>query len=155
LRTINGLDTENPDGFGYGWDVGGDGDGSGSPSSMLTPHDRRVVAFGLLQKCETANVKRNTQVNSATHPKSQAKPTEPTVTTATRPQSSSICLPSIMVAHCGITADPEPTPKSKPRKPTPTLCGNPELGGRTTNALRLVGEELLIKRVENPLCYGI
>lgn len=47
------------------------------------------------------------QMLNATH-KSIPQPTQKsqaktTVTTATRPQSSSICLPSIMVAHCGIT----------------------------------------------------
>lgn len=48
------------------------------------------------------------QMLNATHKsipfENPPKSRKTTATTATRPQSSSICLPSIMAAHCGITA---------------------------------------------------
>lgn len=111
----------------------------------------------LLQKCETANVKRNTEVNvvaTTTTTTTTAEPSnKPTAKcalpfpfpfssprgaarTRCRRQSSSICLPSIMAAHCGITALPDAS------------CNEGVLPTADFG-------QLLIKRVENPLCYGI
>lgn len=110
----------------------------------------------LLQKCETANVKRNTEVNvvatttTATTAEPSNKPTAKcalpfpfpfssprgAARTRCRRQSSSICLPSIMAAHCGITALPDAS------------CNEGVLPTADFG-------QLLIKRVENPLCYGI
>lgn len=56
--------------------------------------------------------------------------------TRCRRQSSSICLPSIMAAHCGITELPDASC-------TEGVLPTADFG------------QLLIKRVENPLCYGI
>lgn len=137
----------------------------GGRAGARVSHIVVVVVVELLQKCETANVKRNTEVNVvAPLPPSPSTPTQQTTHQTNPPQS--VPLPALPFPSLP-TLCTHSMPSTKLFNLLAIYYGSSlwdyraaswiERGGR-----RKVAEvdyadsgQLLIKRVENPLCYGI